>query len=66
MNLYWLYVDVVSIRVLFGMAGRPLSRPLGVDSGPGEDGPEEAWGPPNPLNIHIFVAIQVSATLMIG
>ncbi len=36
--LYWLFFDFVSIRELFGMAERPRSRPMGVDSGPGEGG----------------------------
>ena len=41
---YWSFFDFVSIRELFGMAGRPRSRPLGVDSGPGEGGLEGVRG----------------------
>ncbi len=33
---------------LFGMAGRPRSRPLGVDSGPGQGGSEGVPGAPEP------------------
>ncbi len=43
---YGSFLDVVSIRELFGMAGRPRSRPLGVDSGPREAGPEGVRGAP--------------------
>ena len=47
---YWSFFDFVSIRELFGMAGRPRSRPLGVDSGPGEGGSEGVRGAPEPYN----------------
>ncbi len=51
---YWSFVDFVSIRELFGMAGGPRSRPLGVDSGPGGGGSEEVGGP-RTLYKYVFV-----------
>ncbi len=50
------------IRELFGMAGPPRARPLGVDPGPGAGGSEGARGLPNPIKQNVFIAIQTSAT----
>ncbi len=46
--LYWSFFNFVSIRELFGMAGKPRSRPLGVESGPGWRGSEGVRGAPEP------------------
>ncbi len=46
---YLWFLTFVSIA-LFGIAGRPRSRPLGVDSGPGEGGP---GGPEPRKNTHV-------------
>ncbi len=46
----------------FGMAGRPCSRPLGVDSGSGRGVRRGSGAPPKLLNTYIFIAIQTSAT----
>jgi hypothetical protein len=60
--LYWSFFDVVSIRELFGMAGRPPSRFVGVDSGSGEGGFKGgSGGPQQLLKIYMFITIQTSA-----
>jgi hypothetical protein len=51
---YWSFFDFVLTRGFFGMAGRPRSRPLGVDSGPGEGVPVVVRGAPHRLTIHLF------------
>ncbi len=47
--LFGRFFDLVSIRKLSGMAGRHRSRPLGVDSGPGEGGSEGVWWAPEQI-----------------
>ncbi len=51
---WWLFY-FVSIPELFGMAGGPRSRRLGVDSGPGRGGSEGVRGAPEPYkNIYVY------------
>jgi hypothetical protein len=58
----FIFFDFASIRELIGMAGRPRSRPLGVDPGPGGGGSEGIRGPPNPIEPYVLSAIQTPAT----
>ena len=56
------YIDLGMVR-----GGRgPRSRPLGVDSGPGEGGSEGVPGAPNPINKNMFSRPDVSRATLSG
>ena len=51
--------DVVPIRILFGMVGRPRSRLLVVDAIPGEGVRRGSGGPPNLIQRYIYIYIYI-------
>ncbi len=58
----WVF-GFVSIRELFGMAGGPRFRRLGV---PGRGVRRGSGGPPNPIQIYICIAVQTTTTCIMA